>query len=116
MSSPRPGCLTSNARRSAGRRAIAQGLDICSDSVLTDSPAAQERHSRRIAGGAMSDTMRPGSHERVIEGTDLQRGAIGLLGATMQNITHIAPAIAALFFTQFVVSLAGITAPLAYLL
>src|SRR6202789_33769 len=64
----------------------------------------------------MSDTMRPSSHERVIEGTDLQRGAIGLVGATMQNITHIAPAIAALFFTQFVVSLAGITAPLAYLL
>src|ERR1700730_8429277 len=64
----------------------------------------------------MSDTMRPSSRESVIEGTDLQRGAIGLLGATMQNITHIAPAIAALFFTQFVVSLAGITAPLAYLL
>jgi amino acid transporter len=32
----------------------------------------------------------------------------------MQAITHIAPAIAALFFTQFIVSLAGITAPLAY--
>jgi len=64
----------------------------------------------------MSDTMRPSSREREIEGTDLQRGAIGLLGATMQNITHIAPAIAALFFTEFVVSLAGVTAPLAYLL
>jgi amino acid transporter len=34
----------------------------------------------------------------------------------MQAITHIAPAIAALFFTQFIVSLAGITAPLAYLI
>ncbi len=44
-------------------------------------------------------------------GTHLKAGAIGLVGATMQNITHIAPAIAALFFTQFVVSLAGITAP-----
>ena len=32
----------------------------------------------------------------------------------MQAITHISPAIAALFFTQFVISLAGITAPLAY--
>src|ERR1700740_447757 len=64
----------------------------------------------------MSDTMRPSSPERAVEGTNLQRGAIGLLGATMQNIPHIAPAIAALFFTQFVVSLAGITAPLAYLL
>jgi amino acid transporter len=47
--------------------------------------------------------------------TALKRDAIGLVGATMQAITHIAPAIAALFFTQFVVSLAGITAPLAYL-
>src|SRR5438874_13573977 len=46
--------------------------------------------------------------------TDLKRDAIGLVGATMQAITHIAPAIAALFFTQFIVSLAGITAPLAY--
>jgi amino acid transporter len=46
--------------------------------------------------------------------SDLKEGAIGLTGATMQAITHIAPAIAALFFTQFIVSLAGITAPLAY--
>src|SRR5919198_4141929 len=48
--------------------------------------------------------------------TGLKEGAIGLTGATMQAITHIAPAIAALFFTQFIVSLAGITAPLAYLI
>jgi amino acid transporter len=48
--------------------------------------------------------------------TELKRDAIGLVGATMQAITHIAPAIAALFFTQFVVSLAGVTAPLAYLI
>jgi amino acid transporter len=46
--------------------------------------------------------------------TDLEENAIGLLGATMQAITHISPAIAAFFFTQFVISLAGITAPLAY--
>jgi amino acid transporter len=48
--------------------------------------------------------------------TDLQENAIGLIGATMQCVTHIAPAIAALFFTQFVVTQAGITAPLAYLI
>ena len=48
--------------------------------------------------------------------TDLKAGALGLVGVTMQAITHIAPAIAALFFTQFVVSLAGVTAPLAYLI
>jgi amino acid transporter len=46
--------------------------------------------------------------------SDLERNAIGALGATMQAITHISPAIAAFFYTQFVVSLAGITAPLAY--
>jgi len=46
--------------------------------------------------------------------TDLERDAIGLLGSTMQAITHIAPAIAGFFFTAFIVSLAGITAPLAY--
>jgi hypothetical protein len=46
--------------------------------------------------------------------SDLRPNSLGLVGATMQAITHIAPAIAALFFTQFIVSLAGITAPLAY--
>jgi amino acid transporter len=65
---------------------------------------------------ASPGTMRPSSGEPVIDGTDLHRDAIGLVGATMQAITHIAPAIAALFFTQFVVTLAGITAPLAYLI
>src|SRR5438309_1613385 len=46
--------------------------------------------------------------------TDLKPNSLGLLGVTMQAITHIAPAIAALFFTQFLVTLAGVTAPLAY--
>src|SRR5256886_10748469 len=46
--------------------------------------------------------------------TDLKPDALGLRGATMQAIPHIAPAIAALFFTQFIVSLAGIAAPGAY--
>ena len=46
--------------------------------------------------------------------TELEADAIGLLGATMQAITHIAPAIAGFFFTAFIVSLAGITSPLAY--
>jgi amino acid transporter len=62
-----------------------------------------------------SPTTRPSSGEPVV-GTDLRRNAIGLVGATMQNITHIAPAIAALFFTQAVVGFAGEAAPLAYLL
>jgi amino acid transporter len=48
--------------------------------------------------------------------TDLQPGAVGLAGAVMQNVTHIAPAIAAFFFTQTLVSFAGGQAPLAYLI
>jgi amino acid transporter len=65
--------------------------------------------------GAGSQSGDPeGSGSETVLRSDLQRNALGLVGATMQAITHIAPAIAALFFTQFIVSLAGITAPLAY--
>jgi amino acid transporter len=50
--------------------------------------------------------------------TELKPGAVGIAGAVMQNVTHIAPAIAAFFFTQTLVgtagSGAGATAPLAY--
>ena len=49
-----------------------------------------------------------------VQKTELEADAIGLVGATMQAITHIAPAIAGFFFTAFIVSLAGITSPLAY--
>src|SRR5438094_4054073 len=48
--------------------------------------------------------------------TDLRPETLGLVSVTMQAITHIAPAIAALFFTQFLVTLSGLTAPLAYTL
>src|SRR5260221_12102134 len=48
--------------------------------------------------------------------TDLKPGAVGPTGAVMQNVTHIAPAIAAFFFTQTIVGFAGAHAPLAYLL
>src|SRR5260370_27372630 len=46
--------------------------------------------------------------------TDAKPETLGLVSVTMQAITHIAPAIAALFFTQFLVTLSGLTAPLAY--
>ena len=46
--------------------------------------------------------------------TDLEPETLRLVSVTMQAISHIAPAIAALFFTQFLVALAGVTAPLAY--
>src|SRR5579863_160952 len=48
--------------------------------------------------------------------TELKPGAVGLAGAIMQNITHIAPAIAAFFFTQTLVTNAGGQAPLAYVI
>src|SRR5450759_3284718 len=58
-----------------------------------------------VPGG---DTSAHGLHR------DLEPNAIGLIGATMQAITHISPAIAAVFYTAVVVGYAGITAPLAY--
>ena len=48
--------------------------------------------------------------------TELRPGAVGLAGAIMQNVTHIAPAIAAFLFTTTIVGNAGGRAPLAYLL
>jgi hypothetical protein len=47
--------------------------------------------------------------------TDLQRNAVGLPGVVMQGVATIAPAFAILASFVFTVSLAGITAPLAYL-
>src|SRR5690348_17870047 len=71
-----------------------------------------------VAGGAGHQGAPPGELTVADTGgvvqTALRPNSLGLVGVTMQAITHIAPAIAALFFTQFIVSLAGITAPLAY--
>ena len=48
-------------------------------------------------------------------GTRLRAGAIGLPGATMQAVATIAPADrGAVLFTQYVVSLTGLDAPIAY--
>jgi amino acid transporter len=47
--------------------------------------------------------------------TRLKPGAIGLPGVLMQGVSAIAPAVAALFTLPFIVSNAGVTAPLAYL-
>src|SRR5215475_16096095 len=71
-------------------------------------PAPMDSGGGRPGGGGP-----PAAATGVIK-TGLRQNSLGLLGVTMQAITHIAPAIAALFFTQFIVSLAGITAPLAY--
>ena len=56
-----------------------------------------------------------GSGQNTVAVTDLKAGALGLPGVLMQSITAIAPAIAGLFTLQFIVSNAGISAPLAYL-
>ena len=48
-------------------------------------------------------------------GTELKAGVISLPGVLMQSVTSIAPAIAGLFTVPFIVSNAGVGAPLAYL-
>jgi len=70
--------------------------------------------SEASIAGTEAAVERPG--EVWVAETELKAGALGLPGAVMQNITHIAPGIAALFFTPFVVSLSGAHAPLAYLI
>src|SRR5258708_27938610 len=70
-----------------------------------------ETHARALAEDVVE---KPG--EAWVAETPLRAGAIGLTGAVMQNVTHIAPAIAAFFFTQTIVGFSGAHAPLAYLL
>ena len=60
--------------------------------------------------------VRSSAGEVRVERRDLRQGALGLAGAIMQNITHIAPAVAAFFFTQFVVAYAGAHSVIAYLI
>ncbi len=52
---------------------------------------------------------------RRVAQTELKAGAIGLPGVLMIGVTTIAPAIAGMFTIPFIVSNAGVTAPLAYL-
>src|SRR5579872_4598772 len=91
--------------------------------------AKGDRGPRAAAGGdlkeiAMTDAYVRERAEEVVEKpgetwvaeTPLKAGAIGLTGAVMQNITHIAPAIAGFFFTATIVGFSGAHAPLAYLL
>ena len=52
--------------------------------------------------------------EYIVASTELNGGALSFLEVLMQSITDISPAIAALFFTPFVVGFAGVVAPLAY--
>src|ERR1700728_4211140 len=54
--------------------------------------------------------------EEVLATTQLQVRALGLTGALMQNITAIAPAITAFFFTATIVAFTGAISPFAYFL
>jgi amino acid transporter len=56
-----------------------------------------------------------GAEQHTVARTELKAGAIGLPGVLMQSVTAIAPAIAGMFTIPFIVSNAGVTAPLAYL-
>jgi amino acid transporter len=47
--------------------------------------------------------------------TELQAGAIGFWGNMVQAVTHIAPGLNVLLGLTFIVSFAGVTAPIAYL-
>lgn len=79
---------------------------------MVDNPGAQQA----LASPSQTiETQAPSGSGTVRHG-ELQRGALGLTGATMQAITQIAPAIAAFFFTTAVVGFTGVVAPLAYLI
>ena len=54
--------------------------------------------------------------EEVLATTQLQVRALGLTGALMQNITAIAPAITAFFYTATIVGFTGAISPFAYFL
>src|SRR5206468_5814473 len=63
----------------------------------------------------ISEPPSSGGQEHTVAQTELKAGAIGLPGVVMQGVTAIAPAIAGMFTIPFIVSNAGVAAPLAYL-
>ena len=52
----------------------------------------------------------------VAEGTELKAGALGFWGGMIQAVTHIAPGLNILLGLTFIVSFAGVAAPIAYIL
>jgi amino acid transporter len=65
-------------------------------------------------GGGAGGAGPPGQGE--VAETELQAGALGLLGVIIQGITHIAPGLNVLLGLTFIVSIAGLTAPIAYVI
>src|SRR5215207_11684355 len=80
--------------------------------------------SRHIGSrGPLEETMTEdrGSGQAPVAGAEtegpngrLRRGALGLPAAVMKGVYHIAPAVGMVLTLQFITSLAGVTAPLAY--
>jgi amino acid transporter len=66
----------------------------------------------------MTDVTSAASREATAQSSEnrLKRNEVHLPGAIMQNVTHIAPAVAAFFFTTTIVGFSGAHAPLAYLI
>src|SRR5690242_13969416 len=95
-----------------GRQGIAGRLGFSRDADQNDKGGTMATNSvdRRSA-----DFVEVEGKDYVAE-TELKAGTVGLTGAIMQNITHIAPAIAGFFFTSTLVGFAGAQAPLAYLI
>ena len=66
-------------------------------------------------GGSEAE-ISPREGEVVVADTELQAGALGLMGVMIQAVTHIAPGLNILLGLAFIVSFAGLTAPIAYLI
>src|SRR5947209_12469456 len=56
-----------------------------------------------------------GESENYVAETELQAGALGFWGGMIQAVTHIAPGLNVLLGLTFIVSFAGIGAPIAYI-
>src|SRR2546426_6166678 len=75
---------------------------------------ASEDFTPASGDGNVRSTTTTAESSVMVATTELKAGALNLPEVLMQSVTTIAPAIAALFFTPFVVSLAGVASPLAY--
>ena len=65
-------------------------------------------------GGGVGGAGPPASGE--VAETELQAGALGFWGVIIQAVTHIAPGLNVLLGLTFIVSFAGVTAPIAYVI
>ena len=85
------------------------------DALFTnDGLAGKER-------GTMADVLTasdgPGADVNYVAAdTELKAGALGFWGGMIQAVTHIAPGLNVLLGLTFIVSFAGVTAPIAYIL